>query len=138
MVYTNIDTFCIGCLKVKCSYSIEGNVTVQLTPDEIANKYGDKFFMYRGDNSILHLPETHSYYAQVQGEMAILSLEWCDFVVFSTGSIVVDCILADYNYWVKMCNTLDESYIHHVIPEILGRRIFLMFRKIFTILTIIS
>ena len=69
---------------------------------------------------------------QVQGEMAILNVEWCDFVVFSNGSVVVDCILADYDYWIKMCNTLDESYMHH---EILGRRIFLMFRKILMIIS---
>ena len=32
VIYTNIDTCCIGCLKVKCPYSIEGNVTIELTP----------------------------------------------------------------------------------------------------------
>ena len=34
-MYTNIDTCCVGCLEVKCPYSIEGNVTIELTPDEI-------------------------------------------------------------------------------------------------------
>ena len=124
VIYTNIDTCCVGCLEVKCPYSIEGNVTVQLTPDEIVDKYGDKFFMCRGDDLILHLPETHPYYAQVQGEMAILNVEWCDFVVFSNGSVIVDRILADHDYWTKICNTLDEFYMQHVIPEILGGRIF--------------
>ena len=38
MIYTNIDTCCIGCLEVKCPYSIEGNVTMELTPDEIEQK----------------------------------------------------------------------------------------------------
>ena len=80
--------------------------------------------MRRGDNLVLHLPETHPYYAQVQGEMAILNVEWCDFVVFSNGSVIVDRILADHDYWTKMCNTLDKFYMQHVIPEILGERIF--------------
>ena len=94
MIYANIDTCCVGCLEVKRPYSIEGNVTVQLTPEEIEN------FMCRGDDMMLHLPKTHPYYAQVQGKMAILNVEWCDFVVFSNGSVIVDRIFAD---------TLDES-----------------------------
>ena len=65
-------------LEVRCPYSIEGNVTVELTPDETEEKYGKKFFMHRGDDKMLHLSETHPYYAQVQGEMAILNVEWCD------------------------------------------------------------
>ena len=124
VIYTNIDTCCVGYLEVKCPYSIEGNVTVELTPDEIEEKYGNKFFMRRGDDMMLHLPETHPYYAQVQGEMAILNVEWCDFVIFSNGSVIVDRILADHDYWTKMCDTLDEFYMQHVIPEILSGTIF--------------
>ena len=123
VIFTNIDTCCIGCLEIKCPYSIEGNVTVELTPDEIEQKYGRKFFMRRGDDKMLHLAETHPYYAQVQGEMAILNVEWCDFVVFSNGSVIVDRILADHDYWTKMCDVLDEFYVQHVVPEILSGRI---------------
>ena len=36
------------------------------------------------------------YYAQVQGEMAVLGVEWCDFAIFSNDAIVVDQILTDY------------------------------------------
>ena len=71
-----------------------------------------------------HLSETHPYYAQVQGEMAILNVEWCDFVVYSNGSVIVDRILADYDYWTKMCEVLDEFYIYHIGPEILSGRVF--------------
>ena len=124
VIYTNIDTCCIGCLEVKCPYSIEGNVTVELTPDKIEQKYGKKFFMHRGDDKMHHLAETHPYYAQVQGEMAILNVEWCDFVVFSNGSVIVDCILADHDHWIKMCDVLDEFYVQHVVPEIVSGRIF--------------
>ena len=60
---------------------------MELTPDKIELKYGKKFFMRTGNDKMLYLSETHSYYAQVQGEMAILNVEWCDFVVFSNGSV---------------------------------------------------
>ena len=35
VIYTNIDTCCVGCLEVKCPYSIEDNVTVQLTQKKL-------------------------------------------------------------------------------------------------------
>ena len=46
------------------------------------------------------------------------------FVVFSNGSVIVDRILADFDYWKKMCDILGEFYMKHVIPEILSGPIF--------------
>ena len=46
----------------------------------------------------MYLPHDHVYYAQVQGEMAIIGVEWCDFIVYSNGQIVVDHILVNIHY----------------------------------------
>lgn len=120
----SVDTLCNGCLEIKCPYSINGFVTVELSPQRIAEKFGDKFYMkHKGDGS-LYLPHDHVYYAQVQGEMAILGVEWCDFVVYSNGEIVVDRILADINYWDHLSEKLEEFYVQHVIPEVLSGKIF--------------
>ena len=78
---TSVDTFCNGCLEIKCPYSIDGSVTVKLSPWCITEKFGDKFFMKCRRDGSLYLPHDHMYYAQVQGEMAILGVEWCDVVV---------------------------------------------------------
>ena len=59
---SNLDTYCVGCIEIKCSYSIDGCVTVELDPDEIERKYGRKFFMHRGEDGFLHLPHTHPYF----------------------------------------------------------------------------
>ena len=58
--------------------------------------------MQRDEDGLLYLPKKHQCYAQVQGEMAILNVEWCDFVVHSNGVVVVDRILADYIYWTEL------------------------------------
>ena len=133
---TSVDTCCIGCLEIKCPYSIDGTLTISLTPDEIADKYGKKFFMQRGEDGLLHLPQKHVYYAQVQGEMAILNVEWCDFVVFSNGVVVVDRIIADYTYWTELCETLDNFYVQHVVPEIFCLKKNILLSKEVTIMSI--
>ena len=121
---SNVDTLCRGCVEVKCPYSIEKCVTIEMTPTEIASQFGDKFFMQMGNGS-LHLRQNHHYYAQVQGEIAILGVEWCDFVVYSNNTVVVDRILADVDYWVELEQLLEDFYVRHVIPEILSRKIFM-------------
>ena len=73
----------------------------------------------------LHLSHNHANYAQVQGEIAILNVEWCDIVVFSKGEVVVDRILADLDYWDNLQEKMKQFYLHHVEPELLSKRIFL-------------
>jgi len=91
---------------------------------EIAERFGDKFFMKKGEDGQLHLPKQHNYYAQVQGELAVINREWCDFVVYSNGEVVVDRILADLEYWNTLEEALELFYVHNVIPEILSANIF--------------
>ena len=119
----NVDTCSRGCLEIKCPYSINGQVTVSMSPTEIADKH-PAFFMKRGDDDLLHLPPDHAYYAQVQGEMAVLDIEWCNFVVFSNDTVVVDRIVADYDYWMDLLEKLEQFYLQHVIPELLSGKIF--------------
>ena len=124
VVCRSVDTCCIGCLEIKCPYSIDGNITVEMSPQNIAEKFDD-FFLKKGADGELYLPHSHCYYAQVQGELAITNKEWCDFVVFSNNEVVVDRILADLEYWNHLEEKLEEFYVHHVIPEILSGKIFL-------------
>ena len=55
--------------------------------------------------------------------MAILNVEWQEFVGFNNGLVVVDRILANYDYWIKMSEVLEKSYTHNITPEILSGRI---------------
>ena len=118
------DTCCNGCLEIKCPYSIGGMITISMKPLDIANQFGSKFFMHQGEDGLLHLPREHPYFAQVQGEMAIIGVEWCDFVVCSGGDIVVERILADFQYWTELSDILDTFCVQYVVPEILSGTIF--------------
>ena len=60
----------------------------------------------------------------VQGEMAVIGVEWCDFVVYSNGEVVVDRILADVDYWDILSEKSEDFYVHYVVPEILSGKNF--------------
>ena len=81
--------------------------------------------MQKGSDGRLHLSRSHPYYAQVQGEMAILDVEWCDFVVFSKGEVIADRILADLDYWNDLEEKLEQFYLQYVVPELLSKHMFL-------------
>jgi len=70
-----VDTLCNGCLEIKCPYSIEGCVTVEFAHKAIAEKFGNKFFMRSTMGGSMYLSHDHVYYAQVQGQKAILEVE---------------------------------------------------------------
>ena len=72
----SVDTCCCGVLKIKCPYSIYGNYIKEMSPQEIAERYGGEFCLARGSDDQLHLKTSHPYYPHVQGEMAIMNVEW--------------------------------------------------------------
>ena len=119
----NVDTCSWGCLEIKCPYSINSQITVSMSPTEVADAH-PAFFMKKGDDDLLHLSPDHAYYAQVQGEMAVLGIEWYYFVVFSNDTVVVDRIVANYGYWMDLLEKLKQFHLQHVIPEILSGKIF--------------
>ena len=52
----SVDTCCLGCLEIKCPYSSDKNVTVEMTLTAIADKFRDKFFLKeeKMENYIYH------------------------------------------------------------------------------------
>ena len=69
-----MDTCCSGCLEIKCPYSIDKCITVEMTLGETADKFGQVFFEKMGE---LHLSRQHHYFAQVPGELAVMNRELC-------------------------------------------------------------
>ena len=71
-----------GFLEVKCSYSHR--------PEEACS---DPLFCWelRGDSKV-SLKRGHEYYCQIQGQMAIGSRSWYDFVVYTSKGINIERI----------------------------------------------
>ena len=67
-------------LEVKCPYSVRDR-----TPEEACS--ASNFYC---NLRKLKLKETHQYFAQVQGQMAIGERMWCDFVVYTQKIVVLN------------------------------------------------
>ena len=86
---------CCGLLEVKCPFSKRAETLEQASADPTfyLEKIGDKFYLKRGHSS--------GYYKQVQGQLAITGMKWCDLFVFlsETNEMYVDTIPFDNIYW---------------------------------------
>lgn len=103
-----------GFIEVKCPYSVR-NVTLT----EACSHSG--FCSRLNSVGQLELKETHQYYAQVQGQMAIGERIWCDFVVFTLKGISIQRIYFNQDYWnTKLLPKLISFYDNCVAPELVS------------------
>ncbi|ESO95360.1 hypothetical protein LOTGIDRAFT_160492 [Lottia gigantea] len=108
----------VGVLEIKCPYSLKGTLINKKEIPEIMTM-GDKAFCLENTNTGQRLRHSHKYYAQVQGEMAIMGLPWCDFVVWTEAeknNICIERINFDASYVTKMMPKLLAFYMEHIYP----------------------
>lgn len=105
----------LGCLELKNVFDGE---TASLA--DLAIKRGNSFCLQYSRGGGLHLRKSHHYYAQIQGQMALWNLPFCDFVVYfdKVDDIHVERVTFSEKYWKNLFPKLRSFYIRHVVPEI--------------------
>ena len=71
-----------GFLEIKCPYSHRNQTPIEACSDHQFCCYLKSTGLSHAENQALQLRQSHKYYAQVQGQMAIGGRMWCDFVIF--------------------------------------------------------
>ena len=66
-------------------------------------------------NGQCKLKASHSYYFQIQGQMAITGAKWCDFVVFTKKGMSIERIPFNADFWNELENKLIAYYYDHFI-----------------------
>ena len=84
-----------GLLEIKCPYTWRNH-----TMEAACNDVNFPCSMVDGVPK-LRTDDKQSYYAQIQGQLALSGLPWCDFVIYLSGSrsLSVERISFDPTYW---------------------------------------
>lgn len=110
----------IGLLEIKCPYSIQGTrVTMKEDGEIMAMGYSN--FCLEESMEGPRLKKSHKFYAQVQGEMAIKALPWCDFEVWTNvaqNNICIDRVYFDSEFVSSMMPKLIAFYMHHIVHKL--------------------
>jgi hypothetical protein len=107
-----------GCLEVKCPYKHRG-VSVK----EAAHKDKD-FCLGLSADGELYLKKEHPYYTQVQCQLLVTDLEYCDFVVWTSDDFDVAVVRIELDFvFAEQHRLKAETFFKLVaLPELVAKR----------------
>ena len=72
-------------------------------------------------NKYLKLRHNHQYFSQVQGQMAVTGITWCDFVIYTEKGLSVERIPFDRDFWqFDLLPKLTDFYDNCLAREIVS------------------
>ena len=74
-------------------------------------------------NGEVKLKNSHKYFTQVQGQMAIANCDYADFFVFSPHGFHVETIRFNEQLWSNISTNLTTFFLSFVIPELVTRNV---------------
>ena len=101
-------------LEIKCPYKYRDQLP---TADVALADPG--FCLKRNANNEVHLSESHKYYFQVQGQIALCNVTHCDFVCWTNEGIFVERIAKDELLLSNMLPQLRQFFENYMLPELL-------------------
>ena len=99
-----------GVCEIKCPYRFR-----DVDPEAAA---GVKDFCLLKNRTIIRLDRNYAYYFQVQAQIFICGLDYCDFVVSTTKGIYIERILPDAQFWVSTIQSAEAFVKVGVFPEL--------------------
>ena len=104
----------MGVCEVKCPYAYKDSTTSEAV--------GQKNFCLKKDEfGKIFLDKIHAYYYQIQAQIFIRGVEYCDFVVWTTRDLFVRRILPDQEFWENALSAASEFFSKCILPEIVGK-----------------
>ena len=101
-----------GCLEVKCPQTCE-KVPLTVACRDVSG------FCLALNNCEMFLLRSHAYYYQVQTQMYVTQLQWCDFVVWSpVPDIFVERISYDPEFMKTTLRKAQEFYFQRFLPSV--------------------
>lgn len=107
-----------GCLEIKCCFKGKEG-----TPEEAIKKYQqESSFPLKLVKDQIVLKDKHSYFYQVQMQMAITGCKWCDFVFFTNKSapVLIERITFDNKFWNSTKEKLINYHYKNIVPALVS------------------
>ena len=109
-----------GVVEIKCPFC-HHNDTIEESSHE------KQFCLNKHFTNCMYLDHSHSYYYQVQTQIFVCEVDYCDFVVCTfpenqhEPDIHIERIFADEQFWSECIEKSSHFFKVCILPEILGR-----------------
>lgn len=74
------------------------------------------------DNGFLTLKKGHAYYYQVQGQLLVSGMQWCDFMLWAQEDYFVQRIYSDTSVHKFIREKVDYFYFYTYMPKYLSMK----------------
>ena len=105
-----------GVIEIKCPYCHRS--------ESISDAMEDKNFCLKNVNDEVHLDEHHAYYYQVQTQLSVCDVTYCDFVVCTFSDpddLYVERLSKNSTFWSECVAKADLFFRFCLLPELLGK-----------------
>ena len=105
-----------GLVEIKCPHCVKDSF-----PDEDTSN-SRSFCLSKQSDGEWMLKKDHQYFYQIQTQMHVCRLNYCDFVVWSeTDGILVERVIKDECFFLTLIPDLRHLFLYGVLPEIIGK-----------------
>ena len=99
----------VGLLEIKCPYTYR-----LLTVEEAT---GDSSFFAELSDGKVSLKKDHKHFYQVQGQMALAKVTWCDFMIYTFKNYSIQRIRFEPDFWEIVQPSLTDFYFQYILPK---------------------
>ena len=100
-----------GLIEIKCPYKYRNK-----HPHDLSDP---SFYVQKDKDGEFHLCENHEYYYQVQGQLAVCGMEYCDFICWTPCGMHYERILSDPVFFDNLKPILDNFFVSVLLPRLL-------------------
>lgn len=103
-----------GCVEIKCIKLLESGGSFEaltVKPNNILSKTGKAYV----------LEKNHELYYQVQLQINLISLKYCDLVLWSPKDFLTIRVESDFHFWETAMTKASTFHERVIMPELLGK-----------------
>lgn len=107
---------CCGCgvIEIKCPFSCKDRSFLEASDD-------GTFCLASSVDGNLVLKQTHAYFYQVQLQMKLCDVDFCDFVIWADEELVVNRINRDETFLTEAIDKATKFFKYGILPELIGK-----------------
>ena len=100
-------------LEVKCPLCIKHGLP---EPEEMP-----RTFCISEKDGKYTLKKDHAYYFQVQMQLALCKLLFCEFIVWTDDNFIVERISVDIDFFTSKLPGLQQFFAYAILPDVVGK-----------------
>ena len=111
-----IECHCCGCgvIEIKCPFSCRDHSFLEAIGE-------NRFCLESSENGSYILKRQHPYFYQVQLQMKMCDVKFCDFIVWRSDELVVIRIERDDSFLMEAIDKATKFYKYGILPELVGK-----------------